>query len=443
MFFPSSSRFAKIVSLALPIIGGMLSQNFLNLVDTLMVGKLGDQALAGVGIASFIHFLCTAFITGMGTGVQTTVSRRVGQGETSQAAVPLNGGLLLAWAIGLPLSLLLMSMTPFLVKLVAPAASVSLVAIPYLQMRFLGLVALAMNFSYRGYWNGVGKSRVYFRTIVVTHITNVLLNYLLIFGKCGFPEMGATGAGLASSLAFWVGTIFYLLQALALARPQGFLQRLPSMASVRALFRLSLPTGVQQTAFAGGMTVFFAILARVGTAEVAASNVLVNLLLVVILPSIGFGLASATLVGQALGREEPADARLWGVQVAAVGLVMMAVLGAVGALVPRLLLAPFLVSPSTLALAEAPLRLVAVGLPLDAVGIVLMHSMLGAGYAKRVMLIGVALQWGLQLPLVLLVALVFKWGLLAVWCAHLFYRMVQTAAFVFEWRRGHWQSAQV
>jgi len=409
----------------------------------LMVGQLGDSALAAVGISSFANFFCSAFVMGISTSVQATVSRRMGEGEEGSAAVPLNGGLLIAWLVGLPLTFLLLECGPYGVPLLVSDPEVAAIATPYLKTRFCGLIPLAMAFSFRGYWNGVGLTKIYFRTIVIMHLFNALMNYVLIFGHFGAPALGATGAGLASTLALWLGSVLYAGQAFVLSRKNGFLRRLPTLSQLIRLVRLAIPTGVQQTSFAGGMMVFFAIVARVGTTELAASNVLVNLLLVVILPSIGFGLASATLVGQALGRGDLDGARDWANDVIRVALVLMVCLGLLGALAPEVLLRPFLRSAETLQVAIAPLRFIAIGLPIDAIGLILMHSMLGAGHARRMMYISVGLQWGLQLPLIYVVALVFHQNLAVIWGVYFAYRAVLTAVLFWEWRARRWQRAQV
>ncbi|MDP6692152.1 MAG: MATE family efflux transporter [Alphaproteobacteria bacterium] len=97
------SRLRTIGGIALPIIGGMVSQNVVNLVDTAMVGTLGTSALAAVAIGTYATFLATSVVIGLSSGVQTMVARRIGEGRGNEAAVPLNGGLFLALLISLPL----------------------------------------------------------------------------------------------------------------------------------------------------------------------------------------------------------------------------------------------------------------------------------------------------------------------------------------------------
>ena len=103
-------RLRTIVSIGLPIVGGIVSQNVLNLVDTAMVGVLGDVSLAAVGLGSFINFMSVAFVQGLSTGVQAISARRKGQGRYSETAVSLNGALLVAIWVGVPLSIVLFFM---------------------------------------------------------------------------------------------------------------------------------------------------------------------------------------------------------------------------------------------------------------------------------------------------------------------------------------------
>lgn len=442
-WLPGGERRRAILSLALPIIGGMASQNVLNLADTAMVGVLGAAPLAAVGLASFANFMASAFIMGLSAGVQAMASRRLGEGRDGEAAVPLNGGLLLALLLGVPLTVVLVLAAPRLFGLLASDPDVVAAGVPYLQARLLAMTALGMNFSFRGYWNGVGLSKVYMRTLIAMHAVNIALNWLLIFGHLGLPALGATGAGIGSAIATFAGAAMYLAQGVRMARPNGFLAGLPTRETVLRMLQLSVPAGIQQFFFAAGMTALFWIIGRIGTAELAASSVLVHLLLVAILPGIGFGMASATLVGQALGRGNPEAARRWAWDVVRIAVLVVAAIASIGMVVPDLLLGVFLHDPATLEVARTPLRILAVAMPLDTVGLVLLNSLLGAGDARRVMVVSVLLQWLVFLPAAWLVGPSLGLGLVAVWLAHAGYRGLQTTAFVLMWQRQRWAEVAV
>jgi MATE family multidrug resistance protein len=208
-----SQRYRTILLLALPIIGGQISQNLLNIVDLAMVGQLGSVAVAAVGVASFSNFLAASFVMGLGSGVQALVSRRIGEGKPEAAVRALNGGLFLALAIGLPISIGLFLVSELLMTALTSDAAVAADATSYFSARVLGSFAIGMNFAFRGYWNGVSLSMIYMRTLIIMHLANIALNYLLIFGKFGFPELGVAGAGAGTALSIILGVVLYSFQA--------------------------------------------------------------------------------------------------------------------------------------------------------------------------------------------------------------------------------------
>lgn len=431
-------RRQQILALALPIIGGMVSQNVLNLVDTAMVGMLGAAALAAVGMASFANFMASAFITGLSAGVQAMAARRLGEGSADRSAEPLNGGLLLAIGLAVPLAGVPIFFAEEIFGLLVDDPEVVVLGVPYFQARLFAMLALGVNFAFRGYWNGVNMSKVYMRTLLVMHASNIVLNWVLIFGHFGLPALGVAGAGIGSAIATFIGSGLYLVQGWRLARSNGFLQGLPSRSTMLTMLRLSVPTGIQQFFFAAGLTGFFWILGKVGTAELAASNVLVQLLLVAILPGLGSGMAAASLVGQALGRKDPEDAMEWGWDVAKLATVAVGAMSLVGLFFPDLLLRPFLHDPEILALARLPLRILAATMSLDTLGMVLMNALLGAGDNLRVMTVTLVLQWLLFLPVAYIVGPVLGFGITGVWLGHIGYRVLQAIVFLGIWRSGSW-----
>jgi putative MATE family efflux protein len=441
--FPNRSRRRTLLAIALPVIGGMVSQNILNLVDMAMLGHLGDTALAAAGLGSFANFVSMAFILGLATGVQAMSARRVGEDAGGEIAVPLNGGLILSLILGTPLAVVLILLAPELLSLLNRDPDVVAAAGPYLQVRLLALAAVGMNFSFRGYWSAVRRTGLYLITLLIMHLINIVLNWVLIFGKLGAPALGVTGAGLATTLSIFIGLAIYIGFGLRHAWSEGFLHRLPSWPLLWRQFRLSLPSSLQQLFFAGGMLALIVIVGRIGTAELAAANVLLTLGLVVILPAIGLGLATATLVGNALGRRDAADARLWGWNAAAFSGLLGVVMGLVVIVFGRPILGIFLTEPATIALAWWPLMITATIIGVDTAGMTLMHALLGSGDTGRVMRITLISQWLLFLPLAALAGPVLGLGLLGVWVLQAAWRVFQALLFARAWRQGAWQHIQV
>lgn len=436
MLTPTRRR--RILGLALPIIGGMVSQNILNLVDTAMVGALGKSALAAVGLASFANFMCVAFITGLSVGVQAMSARRKGEGRLDETAIPLNGGLALVALIAIPASVVAYLLAPSLFELLADQPAVVGDATAYFRARIVSMVAVGANFAFRGYWNAVDLSRLYMRTLIYMHIANVAVSYVLIFGYLGFPELGVAGAGIGTSVSLYLGTFYYIFLGFKFARGGGFLEAMPTRATLASILKTAGPAGMSQFFFAFGMTLFYTLVGQVGTDALAATKVLTDLMLVAILPGLGFGISAASLVGQTLGQKDPEAARAWAQDVARIALVAVGCLGLPAILAPDLILSGFLKDEAVRSLAIWPLRIMAISIGFDAVGLVYQNALLGAGASKRVMAWSVGLQWGLALPLVYLVGPTLGWGLLAIWAVQIGYRMVQAGVFTLLWRGDGW-----
>lgn len=432
------SRIRTIVLLALPIVGGMVSQNLLNLVDTAMVGSLGNAALAAVGTGGFLNFLSVALLTGLSAGVQALAARRKGEDKHGETALPLNGALLLSLCVAVPVSLLLAWQAPAIFSLVNDEQEVAPLGGSYYRLRVLGMLAVGINFSFRGFWNGISRPGNYFMTLLIMHSSNIALNWLLIYGHLGAPRMGTDGAAIATTLSLYLGSGVYLLLGWRQARSAGLFRAMPERTLILRVMRLSGPNGIQQMFIAGGYTVLFWILGQVGTQTASAAHVLINVVLVAFLPGMGLGMAAASLVGQALGKEDRVQARRWGWDVVKVGVVLLLVLGLPMWLAPAQLLGLFLHDQATIALAMPPLRLVGLTIWADGIGLILLQAMVGAGDSKRPMLISVGMQWGLFLPLAYTLGPVMGHGLFAIWTAQMGYRALQALLFIHLWRRGDW-----
>lgn len=420
-----------------------MSQNILNLVDIAMVGRLGDAALAATGIGSFTNYLAISFIIGLSAGVQALAARRLGEERHAETAVPLNGGLILSLIIGIPLCVALIAVTPAAFTFLTPDPDVQELGTPYLQVRIASMVAVGMNFSFRGYWSAIHMTGVYLRTLLIMHAINIFLNWVLIFGNLGAPELGVFGAGLATTISLYIGTALYFFFALRHATDKGFLHRLPSRSTLWQQFRLSLPSSMQQLFFSAGLVTLVWIVGRIGTEEVAAVNVLMTFHITAILPAFGVALAATTLVGNALGRDDVDDAERWGWNCSAITFVYGITLSLLLIPLAGPLLGLFLTNPETRELARLPMILWASVIAFDTAGMVLMNALIGAGDTRRSMWISVIWQWLFFLPLAFITGPLLGWGLLGVWIVNGVYRTGQAVNCATQWAGRKWTHVKI
>jgi len=441
-------RRRRIFQLALPIIGAMVSQSILNLVDTAMVGQLGNAALAAVGLGGLVVFAGQAVVIGFSRAVQTIAAHRKGQNRLHESAQVLNAALLIILIVSPFLSGLLVAAAPYFYPLLNPDPEVISAGVPYFEVRIMATVFVGMNYAFRGYWNAIDRSRLYLITLLVIHTSNILLNYVLIFGHFGAPVMGVTGAGLASAIAVALGTVTYFMLAFRHARKYGFLRGLPPRKDISNLISQSIPNSLNDFSFLAGFTALYWIIGQVGTAELAAASVIMNITLIAILPGQGFALAATSLVGQALGGGNASMAQLWVKDISRLCLLAMLLIGLPMWVFPDLVLLPFIIDQQAFNIARLPLQIVGITVTVEGLKMVIMHALIGAGDAHRVTRIALSTQWLFALPLSYLVGPILgvSWlgsGLLGIWLIQELYRCLQLLIYYRRWQQGHWKGHQL
>ncbi|WP_188638730.1 MATE family efflux transporter [Vreelandella lutescens] len=432
---PVVRRQGKVMRLAFPIMLGMLSQSVLNLIDAALVGHLGQEALAGVGIGGYAMFMMTALVFGLSSSVQSQTAHASGA-ETVCITQPLRAGLTIGIALALPLSCLAWWQAPALIQLMASSDEVTQIAIDYFRWRVIALTIIALTLCLRGYWNGRQHTHLYLRIIVAVHAVNVLLSAALIYGFAGLPALGVNGAAIGTTLSLLLGFIIWTV----ITWQQRYLSAYvwPSWQSIKATLMLAAPHSLQQLWFAAGYVVLFWLLGKLGTSSVAVGHVLVNLSLLLILPGVGVGVAAMSLVGEALGRDDQQAAHRWGIDALSVAGMLLTVLALPMFIMPELILSIFFTDEALVQLGKLPLQITGLMIVLDAAALVLAQALMGAGAQRTVMMLTLGMQWLIFLPLAWWVGIGMGYGLVGVWLAQLIYRLLNSSSFLWVWQRRRW-----
>lgn len=432
-------RILKLGSISTPIIIGMASQNIMNLIDTAMVGRLGTAALGAVGISGMALWVFAALLSGLSPAIQTMTSRRLGSNEISTLHEPIVNALAIMLILGIPYSILLAGYADTMFAYLADDADVQQAGAAYMGIRLFTLWSVGLNFAFRGYFNGLHKPMVYMGTLLVVHPLNVLLNYMLIFGKWGAPEMGIHGAALGTAIATIVGSILYIILMIWHRQP-GF-SLAPSQVSmerIKRLLSLGIPSAIQSLMMALGFLAFFRIASLVGKEALAATHVIVSIVMVCILASIGFGMGALTLISKSLGAKQPDHAHAW------IGSALWLGCGAVGgvgllmALVPDWILSGFIVDEALRQKAHWPMRIVGLSQFYDAAAIILMHVHYAGQTNRLAMIFSVTTQWLFFIPVCLIWVLMFEGNLLSLMLALAAYRFLLFLCFWISYRKGTW-----
>jgi len=437
--FIKAERGIKIFTIGLPIMGGMVSNVVLGLVDTAMVGTLGNAALGAVGLSSFIASIYLGMFFGFSIAVQAMVSRRKGENKPGECGIYLSSALLIIVTMAPLTSGILYAAIPYLFPLINSDPEVVSIGVDYIRWLILQAAFVGFIQANTGFWNGIGLTKVYIGSLLTMHAANIFLNYVFIFGKFGAPEMGAEGAGFATAAASVLGAFLYLRLGLKFGKPFGFMNKMPDMNDIRGVVRLAIPAGMQQLLDIMALTITYSIVGMIGTMELACYSVLLNLIGLVGLPAWGLGTAGATLVGQALGKKNIKDASDWAWDVIKIGVLAMAVIGLPFWLVPELILSIWIHDEATLQIGILPTQILGVMITVNGIGYMLATMLNGAGDIRRVTLVNLVTQWMILVPGAYLFGIQLGYGLIGIWLTHQFaYRAGHALIFTYFWRQGKW-----
>jgi len=434
------SPLRAIRALSAPLVAFFLIQNLVGLAALALVGRIGDAALAGVGLGNVLYTLLLALLYGIDTGAQASISRAAGAGASALAGRMLTNALALGAPLGAVLALIAAFLGPGLVAAMIHDPVAAAAGAAFLRCAAPALLLQGITIPFNAYWIASGRPGVAFRVTAFIAPCQILLSVLLIAGG---PMRGAAGAGLALTFAGLIGLAAQTLLAARWRPIPGLLGEAPDRARLAAIARIGWPISVQQSLSQVGLMVAYAIVARIGTAEVAVVNVLSNLMLLPIQIAVGMGVAAATLVGQALGRLDPAEARRWGWRTGALGGLVVLPLG-LGVLVatgPTLRL--FIADPTTVELALWPARLLAATVSLDAIGRILSFALRGAGATRAASLTPFVCQFLIQLPAMWWVGLVLGYGLRGLVVVQVGLSVLTWLVFTGIWRGGGWDRVRI
>jgi multidrug resistance protein, MATE family len=432
-----------ILKLAMPVTAGLFSVFVMTMVDLAMVGHFGVASVAAVGIAGFTYSLVAALMTGITPAVQGIVSRRIGENSSVPLCLPLNTGLLISLVTGIPAAAICYMLVPTYFAMISSDPDVVREGVPYLQALFIGMVANGLNNAFHGHWAGVGRTKIYFFNIITTNIVNILLNYVLIFGHFGFQPMGTQGCGIATSLASTFGAVLYFILTLRAFRNDGFLRVRPTRDEFVRMMQIGIPSTMETAFFSLGFIVYYWIVGKMGTPELAASNVLVRLTIITDLFGNALGIAAITLIQRALGEGNVEEAERWGWDIAKLAVGWITFLGLPILLFPSSVLSIFLNDPLTIEMAVIPAQLTAVCLGLASLIMIFATTLITLGDGKRVLLVSFSLQWLFYLPGVWIIGVVMDGSLLAITYLQLIYGLAAVVFLTSLWWGGRWKTIKI
>ncbi|MGD8628866.1 MAG: MATE family efflux transporter, partial [bacterium] len=298
--------YAEVWHVAYPAILTMFSQTIMSFTDAVMVGRLGAAELAGVGFAGTMVWGLYSFFNGMVNGVNVFVAQDYGAKRYRHIGTMTWQGIYIAIASGAIL-FLLSEFSGDIFRFVGPEASIQRIGSAYLGLRMRGGAFIVLWMCFSAFLRGLGDTRTPLKITLVANVINIAGDYVLIFGKLGFPRLETQGAAIATVFANGVGAALFFVVFLAHKRAVLYGIRSEWRLKVDALKRLAKvggPIGLQWMLDMGSFIVFSALIARMGIAQLAGHEAALRLMHLSFMPVFGLSIASTTLVGQYIGSDE-------------------------------------------------------------------------------------------------------------------------------------------
>jgi len=426
--------------LALPLVFAELGWMSMNIVDTMMVGRLPDSATAmgAVSLGSAVFMVLALFGEGLLLGLDTLVSQAFGAGRREDCHRSLVNGVYLSIALtpllGAPVWVL-----EQLFRRMQVDPGVVVLTVPYSKALAWGLFPLLLYFALRRCLQAMNMVRPVAFALVTANIVNAAGNWVLIYGKLGFPAMGTVGSGWSTAVArvymaaVLIGCLFWYDH-----KHRTELLKTPvdvDLHRIRRLIALGVPAAMQFTLESGVFALVTALIARLGAVPLATHQIALNTVAFTYMVPLGIASAAAVRVGQALGREDPRGAGAAGGTAIFIGASFMTCAGVVLLAAPRWIARIYTTDETVIRNTAALLAAGAAFQLFDGIQTVATGALRGAGDTRTPMLCHFTAYWIIGLPLGAWLCFRRGWGALGLWIGLSLALILIGIVLLLVWRR--------
>lgn len=470
MKFKSDPAISKeVIALSIPVILSNISRVLMGLIDMGMVGRLGANAIAAVGMGSMIVWVIMSLGISLRTATQTLSARRLGQKKFEACGFSLRNGQFLAFILGIPLSFLCFFITDKIVCIFITDPSVTPFCIDYTKYSFLSVYTTLASFVFMGFYTGIEKPKLHMKVTILSNIVNIYLNAGFIYGSQNikkyfesidnliiskiwilwgwieFPELHVKGAAIATVIASIWATIHYFLYLFNSEIKNKFAVFSYNLdfVMIKRQITLAIPQAIQEIIVTGGYAIFYKIMGLIGTLELASTQIVFTIMHSSFMPAVGVGQSCATLVGKYLGEEKPEKAEITIYESVKWALYIMGSMGTIFILFPTFIIPVFTQETELIALSIPGLRIVGVLQFFDAIAITLWFALTGAGNTLYPSVVDGLLCYGFFLPFAYLTGIILGWGYMGPWLAFSLHLGLFMLFMILKVRTGTWKQIQI
>ncbi len=434
----------EVWALAWPVILSFGLDSILGLSSMLMVGRLGANAVGAVGLAMQILGAVRAGIAAVGTGTVALVARYIGASDRDSAEEVLKQSVVFGVLVSTIIAIPVIIFAHPLMKLFQVKGEMAEMGARYLQVVMLSEPFQGIFLMCASALRGAGDTRTPLWIGGIIDVLAIFLNYVLIFGKLGFPVLGVDGSAVATLLAIAFGGIlfFYALSIEGMVLNVRWKGLWPDFGLGRRILSVGNPAAIEQLLIQFGFVAYVGFIARYGPKEIAAYFIGVRILALSFLPGFGFSAASATLVGQGLGAGDPKFSRRAGWESTGMAIVLMTAMGLLFIVFAHQIAALFIDDKQVIGYTVQFMYALAAAQPLMAVDWTITGALRGAGDSRFPLYGSLAGFYGMRLFLTILI-----WyhggNIIWIWWSLLADYVVRSTVKVWRFQTGKWETIEV
>ncbi len=427
--------------LAIPMMLEMAMESIFAVVDIAFVSRLGTDAVAAVGITEALITVLYGTAIGLSIGLTAMVSRRIGAGDAIGAAAVTGQAIWVGALLSVFIGIAGVTYARDLLEMMGASAAVIEQGVGFTAVILGGSVSIIYLFLLNAAFRGAGDASVALRSLWIANGINIVLDPCLIFGLGPFPEMGVTGAAVATTIGRSIGVIYQLWYLMnGRGRIEFHVQYLRfNLALTLRMIRISLG-GIGQFLIATASWIaVMRIVAIYGSGAIAAYTIALRMMEFIFLPAWGLGNAAATLVGQNLGANQPDRAEESAWRAAKYNAIFMAVSGVFLIIFARSITGLFTSEPDVLMWGTSCMQILGLGFPMYAIGMVVVQALNGAGDTVTPSILNFICFWLLQIPLAYGLATKTSLGPNGAFIAIVVAESLLTVLAVIVFRKGTWK----
>ena len=432
------------ISLAVPVVLSELGWVAQGVVDNIMVGRLGPVAIGAVALGNAVYYIPSLFGIGLLLGLDTLVSQAYGRRDYDACHGWLAQGVYLALIITPPL-MLLTALASYDFTRFGVIPEVAVLSSGYLSIMNWGTLPLLLYGGTRRYLQGVGQVRVITLTYVLANVLNWFGNWVLIYGRFGFPALGVNGSAISTCISRVAMAVAMLGFAWRYERTRGhplFAHWAgPHLAQIRILVRIGAPAAGQILLEVGAWNLSTFAAGYLTPVALATHTIALNYASITYMVPLGIGAAAAVSVGHAIGANDPAKARRAGWMALAMGAGFMLCAGVVFLIAPGPLIKLYTHDPRVLALGPSLLWIAAAFQIFDGIQTVSTGALRGLGETRFAMFANLVGYWVMGLPLGFILCFVLKWGVYGMWIGLTLALIVIASTLLVRWNRDSLRTA--